>query len=317
MAGAELPRWLQSCKNEILGSNEWNTVKEDLLARLKHEVEQSGIDHLSSLSEEEKIVLLLQVQPAVMQARSYKALLTVTSKMVGSHLLDDVNRSDDQAQSAQAANVAPKASKIVDRAAAGAAYLLEKWPQTKAACGNLVNSEHMPQQLRRELWRAWLARPLVAAHYEANPPSRSLSMQHQLVSQTSAAVLRGVEPDLSAGDDGAHLRVGPTPGVATALVEQRVRFSAAEQEEQLDLIRKLVSVRLRCCASASCVQRPALRPRCRPSPTLPLSRPVASICACVCVCVCSTTSAARSSGFRLSSIRGRILRPCAALQCCS
>lgn len=243
---ADLPRWLQSCKMEILGSNEWNTVKEDLLARLKDEVERSGIAHLSSLSEEEKTVLLLQVQPAVMQARSYKALLGVTSKMVGSHLLDDVNQSEEQAGAAGAAPSAPKASLIVDRAAAGAAYLLNKWPQTKAACGNLVNSEHMPPQLRRELWRAWLSRPLVASHYESNPPSRSLSMQHQLVSQTSAAVLRGVEPDLSAGDDGAYLRVGPTPGVATALATERERFGAAEQEKQLDLIRKLVSYHVRC-----------------------------------------------------------------------
>ena len=237
-ASKELPRWLQMCKNEILGSHEWSTVKEDLLERLKHEVEKSGIDHLSSLSEEEKIVLLLKVQPAVMQARSYKLLLGVTSKMVGSHLLDDVNRSGGQALSEPAPNVAPKASQIVDRAAAGAAYLLEKWPQTKAACGNLVNSEHMPHQLRRELWRAWLSRPLVASHYDANPPSHSLSMQHQLVSQTSAAVLRGVEPDLN--DDGADL--GPTAGVATALAEHRHRYSAAAQEEQLDLIRRLVSV---------------------------------------------------------------------------
>ncbi len=243
-ASKELPRWLQNCKNEILGSHEWNTVKEDLLTRLKIEVENRGIAHLSSLPEDEKLVLLLQVQPAVMQGRSYKSLLGVTSKMVGSHLLDDVNRSESQALSEPTPNAAPKASQIVDRAAAGAAYLLEKWPQTKAACGNLVNSEYMPHQLRRELWRAWLARPLVASNYSTNPPSHSLSMQHQLVSQTSAAVLRGIEPDLSSLDaDEAHLRVGPTPGVATALAEQRHRYSAAMQEEQLSLIRKLVSVR--------------------------------------------------------------------------
>eukprot|EP01043_Picozoa_sp_COSAG02_P027580 COSAG02_NODE_1634_length_11565_cov_4.754666_10_plen_301_part_00 len=295
-ASKELPRWLQMCKNEILGSHEWNTVKEDLLARLKLEVEKRGIDHLSSLPEDEKIVLLLQVQPAVMQARSYKSLLGVTSKMVGSHLLDDVNRGEGQAPSEPTPNVAPKASQIVDRAAAGAAYLLEKWPQTKAACGNLVNSEHMPHQLRRELWRAWLSRPLVASHYSANPPSHSLSMQHQLVSQTSAAVLRGIEPDTSTGDeDVAHLRVGPTPGVATALAEQRHRYSAATQEEQLGLIRRLVSVRAAC------------------------SHPVASddhvFSLIATACVRSTTSDAKSSGFPRCSIRGKTSRACAARRC--
>jgi len=238
---AELPRWLNACKMEILGSGEWNTVKQELLARLASEVKSRGIDHLSSLSEEEKQVLMLQVQPAIMKAGSYKQLLGVTSKMVGAHLLDDVNRKGDEP--ARPENSAPKSSMIVDRAAAGAAYLLEKWPQTKAACGLLVNSEHMPPQLRQELWRAWLSRPLVATHYQSNPPSQSLSMQHQLISSTCATVLRGVEPDLSAGDDGAHMRVGPTPGVASAVAAQRETFSSEEQEAQLNLIRKLVSVR--------------------------------------------------------------------------
>lgn len=303
------------CKSEILGSHEWNTVKDDLLDRLKREVEKSGIDHLSSLSEDEKIVLLLQVQPAVMQARSYKALLGVTSKMVGSHLLDDVNRSGDQALAESSPNVAPKASQIVDRAAAGAAYLLEKWPQTKAACGNLVNSEHMPHQLRRELWRAWLSRPLVASHYESNPPSHSLSMQHQLVSQTSAAVMRGVEPEPGSGDDdGAHLRVGPTPGVAIALAEQRHRFSAAAQEDQLDLIRKLVSVRAARILQSIVTEAVGVL---FPPPGRAIHRLewLSLRSDRHCLCACSTISDAKKSGSPRRSIRGKMLRPCVARPC--
>ena len=54
-------RWLSACRTEITATPEWEHVKGELLRRLQAEVETRGIEHLSALSEEEKLQLLLQV----------------------------------------------------------------------------------------------------------------------------------------------------------------------------------------------------------------------------------------------------------------
>ena len=89
------------------------------------------MSHLSQLSEEEKLLLLLQVQPGIMAEQGYKNLLYTSSKLVGRHLLDDVNRTFDggrqqhpAGQGPPAQEAAPKSTMIVERASAGAASLL-------------------------------------------------------------------------------------------------------------------------------------------------------------------------------------------------
>ena len=239
-------RWLHSCRSDILNSQDWQVVKHELLRRLASEVEARGVGHLSALSEQEKMLLLLQVQPSIMAEPFYKNLLATTSKLVGRHLLDDVNRTYDggrrqhpEGSSPPVHEAAPKATMIVDQASTGAASLLARWPSTKAACGPLINSAHVPDKLRRGLWRAWLGRPLVSAHFRANPPSKTLSMQYQLVSQTTAAVLGGTNSNATI--EVVRLPMGPTPTVAVALASCLQGYTAEQHQARLQTCRKLLS----------------------------------------------------------------------------
>ena len=211
---SSMSAWLGPCRADMMATPEWQAVKDELLQRLKQEVTQRGISHLSALSEEEKLLLLLQVQPTVMAGSAYKVLLQATSRLVGRHLLDVAN--DELV--AGSADDGSKAARIVDIAAAGAAALLVQRPQAKAACGPLLNSPHIPQKLRLELWQSWLERPLIAAHFVENAPSRSLSIQYQLVAQTTSAVLNGDVSDQ--GKEPDDMPLGPTPSVAAALAAQ-------------------------------------------------------------------------------------------------
>ncbi|XP_022103716.1 uncharacterized protein LOC110986276 [Acanthaster planci] len=205
MAGARSahPRWLLDCKGEIVQTDEWKILTQELNQAVQQQLNESHVSKFTDLSDPEKQLFLERAAKAIQEGDAFQSFNQAASKTLDKHLSNHANQ--------QLLNSSPLESKselVLEQAREGALGLLKSWPGNKAKFRRFFN-QALPDRLRQIAWRLYLRSPKVRSLYLEQlkaDPSSVMSILDLEVVQTCEALLTR-EPtfqDLSNNTDILH-----------------------------------------------------------------------------------------------------------------
>ncbi|XP_038056407.1 uncharacterized protein LOC119728290 [Patiria miniata] len=180
------PRWLLDCKSEIVQTDEWKVLTEELNQAIQQQLTESHVSKFTDLSDPEKQLFLERAAKAIKEGDVFQNFNLAASDALDKHLSNHANQ-----RLLTTSPLETKSELVLDQAREGALGLLKSWPGNKAKLRRFFN-QALPDRLRQIAWRLYLRSPKVRSLYLEQlkaDPSSVMSILDLEVIQTSEALL--------------------------------------------------------------------------------------------------------------------------------
>lgn len=142
--------WLDDVRQEANASTEWQTLTRQIYQHVQRSLEKHTVVYFGDLSEDEKMLMLDDIEESLSEGSVYRNFEKVLSEKVEDGLLKQLSR--------RPANLTEKfssAEAIVELASHGVNRMLNKMPSKVAAIRMLMNRQ-LPDTLREQVWELYL-----------------------------------------------------------------------------------------------------------------------------------------------------------------
>lgn len=160
-------RVLQSAREEVVFSREWERVNGALLNQLQHLEYLHGRGQLrdfDSLSDQEKFEALSKATRALEKSKEFGEFKTKVSESVDHHFGQTAQRSGEDSSSDNSASSRPRTGRPSDNIVEACTQLLQQWPHLTHKLKKCVNHP-LPPRLRAVAWQLLLENPAVNQHF--------------------------------------------------------------------------------------------------------------------------------------------------------
>ncbi|XP_075264161.1 uncharacterized protein LOC142356058 isoform X2 [Convolutriloba macropyga] len=153
------PTWLQNSKAEIVDSEEWANVTQDLYDAIQQQLAQSHVTYFTDLTDAEKSLFMDRAAKSIQHSDHYKQMMQKVSYTLDRHLSNEVAR-----ELLEEDPVETKPELVIEHVREGAVCLLKRWPEMKGKVYRCLN-QRFPENLRYITWKLFLQNTLARKVY--------------------------------------------------------------------------------------------------------------------------------------------------------
>ena len=189
--------WLDKAMDSILRSKEWKVLARQIYNNVGNKLEQNHVRFLSDLSEDERMMLVDEIEKSLDQEYVYMSFQKLLSDTVSNSITEEVKSELETNPGSMT-----RTELVVSKASSGTVKLLKEMPGNRATLKLLMNQE-LPTTLRHHVWQIYLASGTkVKTEYEKRANSRrtnTVSVHDSEITEACQSVVDSEFPEFPEG----------------------------------------------------------------------------------------------------------------------